>query len=117
MVSDTNKKELFQKKLTKAAIHPNENILAQEHAFVQLKENTLDLRGKRVEEALSALQFFLDQCQRKQESFCWVIHGHGSQQIKKGIREYASTTKEYSLSIRKGELSEGGDGVTLFMFT
>jgi len=73
---------------------------------------TCDLRGMRQEEALRALEQFLDKAIRAEEEYVWVIHGHGTGALKTALRNYLSNSP-YAKSFRAGEAGEGGDGATL----
>ena len=50
------------------------------------------------------LQFFI--------SPLMIIHGHGTGAVKSAVREYLSKST-YAKSFRRGEIYEGGDGVTV----
>ena len=80
--------------------------------FIRTSTNTLDLRGKRVEEALTLGEQFLDGALISGMSPLMVIHGHGTGAIKKAVREYMKSSR-YVRSYRSGEMHEGGDGVTV----
>lgn len=75
-------------------------------------QSSLDLIGKRVEEALEILERFLDQTILGSRREVRLIHGHGSGRLKKAIREYVSTSP-YVAGFRPGDLLEGGDAVTI----
>lgn len=74
--------------------------------------NTLDLRGKRAEDAEIELINYLDQSVREGKQAVYIIHGHGTGVLKKLVREYLASSS-YVRSFRPGEQNEGGDGVTL----
>jgi len=84
----------------------------QLNVFVRSDSNTLDLRGLRVEEALSKLDQFIDQILRRETTPAMIIHGHGTGALKQAVRDSLSTSR-YSIEFRPGEIYEGGDGVTL----
>lgn len=79
---------------------------------VQTAENTIDLRGMRVEEALSTLDASLDAMVMRKLSACVIIHGHGTGAVKSAVRN-ALKYSHYVSSWRGGEPSEGADGVTI----
>jgi len=81
-------------------------------AAVQAASNTLDLRGKRGEEAEIELIDFLDRSAREGKPAVFIIHGHGTGVLKKMTREYLAESP-YVKSFRPGEIGEGGDGVTV----
>ena len=81
-------------------------------APVQTAANTLDMRGKRAEEAEIELIDYLDLSAREAKPAVFIIHGHGTGALKKMTREYLAQSP-YVLSFRPGEQGEGGDGVTV----
>jgi DNA mismatch repair protein MutS2 len=74
--------------------------------------STVDLIGKRVEEALEILERFLDRAILGNEREIRLIHGHGSGKLKKAVREYLQTSP-YVARFRPGDLLEGRDAVTV----
>ncbi len=71
-----------------------------------------DLRGKRVDEALEEVVDFLDQATLANHQQVSIIHGHGTGALKSAIRDYLRDSP-YVSHFRAGELSEGGDGITV----
>ncbi len=78
-------------------------------------DNTLDLRGERVEEALERLSATVDRAARGRGSTLYVVHGHGTGALKRAVRAFLGDTP-YPLTFRPGERGEGGDGVTVVTF-
>ncbi|HKI98748.1 MAG TPA: Smr/MutS family protein [bacterium] len=76
------------------------------------EENTLDVRGLRLEEALEQAEAFFDRCTMKHVSPVMVIHGHGTGRLKAGLRE-AWHGSPYVAAFRPGGAHEGRDGVTI----
>ncbi len=74
-------------------------------------ERTIDLRGKTVDEALELLELQLDRAALHNEARVKVIHGHGTNSLKKAIRNYLSRSI-YVLSWSAGGQDSSGDGVT-----
>ena len=74
--------------------------------------NTLDLRGERVEDALARADKFLDESLRANHENVFFIHGHGTGALRNALREHLAGSPAVS-TIRPGEKSEGGDGVTV----
>lgn len=74
--------------------------------------NTLDLRGFRVEEALDSLELFLDKASLVNLTPLFIIHGHGTGALKSAVQDFLSTSP-YVAKYRFGEVSEGGDGVSV----
>ena len=78
----------------------------------QTSYNTIDLRGKRVDEALSFMSMELDRMDRDNIKTVIIIHGHGTGAMKQAVRE-ALKMNIYVRDFRPGENGEGGDGVTV----
>lgn len=72
--------------------------------------NTLDLRGKRVEESLDELEKYLDEASLANLSPVYIIHGHGTGALKSAVRAFVADSP-YVAKYRVGEEAEGGDGV------
>jgi len=79
---------------------------------IQTSYNTIDLRGKRVEEAIHFMEQELDSMQRSNTGMAIVIHGHGTGALKEAVRENLKISI-YTADYRAGDLGEGGDGVTV----
>jgi DNA mismatch repair protein MutS2 len=74
--------------------------------------SSLDLRGARVEEALAALDRYLDDASLAGLDQVVVIHGLGTGALRDAVRERASG-HPLVVSTRPGERGEGGDGATV----
>jgi len=79
---------------------------------VPTSENTLDLRGMRLEEAWEQAEPFFDRCVMKHVSPVLLIHGHGTGRLKAGVRARLEGCR-YVAGFRPGAKGEGGDGVTV----
>ncbi|MFN7824178.1 MAG: endonuclease MutS2 [Pseudobdellovibrionaceae bacterium] len=75
------------------------------------QDRTLDFRGKTVEECLSQLEIELDQAAVRKEDRIKIIHGHGTDALKKAVRTYLSRSV-YVKKWKAGSPEQGGDGVT-----
>jgi len=73
---------------------------------------SLDLRGARVEEALSALDGYLNDASVAGLDKVTVIHGMGTGALRDAVRS-ESAGHPLVKAIRAGERGEGGDGVTV----
>lgn len=80
--------------------------------FVRTQSNTIDLRGKRADDAYGLVEQFVDNCALNRVSPLMIIHGHGTGAIKSVVREFLSSCR-YANRQRSGETFEGGDGVTI----
>jgi len=74
-------------------------------------EKTIDLRGLITEEAISHLETELDQASARKEDRIKIIHGHGTEALKKAVRTYLSRSV-YVKKWKAGSPEQGGDGVT-----
>ncbi len=72
----------------------------------------IDLRGHTVDESIDRLEAFLDYHYGTPTTHVSVIHGHGTGVLRDALREHLKRSG-YVKSMRPGEPSEGGDGVTL----
>ncbi len=81
---------------------------------IQTQYNTIDLRGKRADEALSKMDSDLDKMSTSGVSTVVIIHGHGTGALKKAVRDQLKFSIYISNS-RPGEQNEGGDGVTIVL--
>jgi len=87
---------------------------SQADVFIRSDRNTLDLRGFRVEEALSKLGPFIDRTVADNIYPSMIIHGHGTGALKVAVRDELKASP-YDLKFRAGENYEGGDGVTVIL--
>jgi DNA mismatch repair protein MutS2 len=74
-------------------------------------DRTIDLRGKTSVEALEELEITLDRATEQNEDRLKIIHGHGTETLKKSIRTYLSRSI-YVKKWKAGTPETGGDGVT-----
>ncbi len=73
---------------------------------------TLDLRGYKCDEALDAVEMFLDKASLINLTPVYIIHGHGTGVLKQAVRDYLAHSP-YVAKFRSGETGEGGDGVSI----
>lgn len=74
-------------------------------------DRTLDLRGKTVDDALSDLEVALDKAASSREDRMKIIHGHGTEALKRAVRTYLSRSI-YVKKWKAGSPESGGDGIT-----
>ncbi|MBY0449171.1 MAG: Smr/MutS family protein [Cyanobacteria bacterium] len=74
-----------------------------------------DLRGLRVDIALTQLDQFLDQSLLSGQQAVAVIHGHGTGALKKAIRDRLAS-QGFVKSFKPAEARDGGDGKTIVYF-
>ena len=72
----------------------------------------LDLRGLRAEEVAPMLDKYLDNAYLAGLAWAHIIHGKGAGVLKSVVRQFVGNHPLVS-SYRPGEMSEGGDGVTV----
>lgn len=75
----------------------------------------IDLRGQRAEDALDALDRYLDNAIVTGMPFVRIIHGKGTGRLRQVIRETLRDNMNIS-SFEDGADNEGGDGVTIVHF-
>jgi DNA mismatch repair protein MutS2 len=88
------------------------NAAALRLARARTVASSLDLRGARVEEALQALDRYLDDASVAGLQSVTVIHGLGTGALRDAVRA-AATEHPLVRSARPGERGEGGDGATV----
>lgn len=94
--------------------NPTSQLVRQSSSFTVAladEERTLDLRGKTVESALSELELALDKAAQAREDRIKIIHGHGTEALKKAVRTYLSRSI-YVKKWKAGSPESGGDGIT-----
>ena len=72
----------------------------------------LDLRGQRVDEALSALENYLDQAFLAGLPSVRIIHGMGTGAVRQAVRKALRHARQVK-TWKVGTEGEGGDGVTV----
>jgi DNA mismatch repair protein MutS2 len=78
--------------------------------LVRTSNNTIDLRGDRVEAAESKLEKAINQA--IESGILWIIHGKGTGKLRSGVHDFLS----HHPQVDRFELApqnEGGSGVTL----
>lgn len=100
------------------AQNPTAQLVRQSSSFggqirvaLQDEDRTIDLRGKTVEEALEELEIALDRATQQKEDRIKIIHGHGTEVLKKSVRTYLSRSV-YVKKWKAGSNETGGDGIT-----
>jgi DNA mismatch repair protein MutS2 len=84
--------------------------------FLQTPENTLDLRGMYVDDALPEVEVFLDRLSLAQASHAFLIHGHGTGALKTGVRRHLKTSP-YAKRFLAAPREQGGDGATIVVLS
>ena len=76
---------------------------------------SLDLRGARVDEALDALEHYLEDASIAGLQQVTIIHGMGTGALRDAVRE-AAAAHPLTGGVRPGGRGEGGDGATIVSF-
>jgi DNA mismatch repair protein MutS2 len=104
----------FELKPAGQAQNPTAQIVRKNTGFTASlvdEDKTLDLRGKTVDEALGELEIALDNAFSRKEDRMKIIHGHGTEALKKSVRTYLSRSV-YVKKWKSGSGDQGGDGIT-----
>ena len=103
-------------------IHPGSGIKHPYQSYINDLQSkltnyslTLDLRGKRVDEALALLQRYIDDAILLSISEVQILHGKGNGVLRQVTREYLRSQKEVKSS-RDAALELGGAGITIVSF-
>jgi DNA mismatch repair protein MutS2 len=79
---------------------------------IQTRDNTCDLRGLRVDDAVGMATSFLDRALNAGHSAVFLLHGYGTGALRDAIRQELGRTR-YVSSFRAADPDQGGDGVTV----
>lgn len=79
---------------------------------LRLPGNTLDLRGQRVDEALDAIEAFLDKAALAGRDHVFVLHGHGTGAMKQAVRQHLPRSG-YVEAWAPANADQGGDAYTV----
>ena len=75
-------------------------------------DTTIDVRGQRVDEAVGAVDRFVDESILIGRDVLFVVHGHGTGVLRAAVRDHAKRHQAIE-RWRPGEAEEGGEGVTV----
>jgi DNA mismatch repair protein MutS2 len=92
---------------------PSSLALSALPSAVRTSSNTLDLRGERVDEALSKVDAFLDRLLNVGEPSGFVLHGHGTGALKSAVRAHLQASS-YIEQSQPADPDSGGDAFTIF---
>jgi DNA mismatch repair protein MutS2 len=94
--------------------NPTQRVLRQSGHFGHSpadEDRVVDLRGLTSEDAISQLEIQLDTASLGQEDRVKIVHGHGTDALKRAIRSYLSRSV-YVKKWHAGTPESGGDGIT-----
>ncbi len=86
---------------------------APDAIVIRSSDNTCNLRGLRVDEALTRLDEFIDVCIRLAEPVAFALHGHGTGALRTAVREHLALHGHIDRN-RPATMDEGGDAFTVF---
>jgi len=75
-------------------------------------DNTLDLRGQRVDEAIFNVDRFLDARSLSVDGWAFILHGHGTGALRNAVRDHLKQSP-YVADSTSATRSQGGEGVTV----
>jgi len=104
-------REAAAKKEQKSTVTITKSPVTHEAASLQ----SLDLRGKAVDEALYELDNFIDNTLRLKLPSAVIIHGKGTGKLRAAVTQHLRTLPAVA-SFRLGRFGEGEDGVTIVEF-
>jgi DNA mismatch repair protein MutS2 len=96
------------------SVNPTANVLRYQTAFttsLATHDPSIDIRGLTVEKALEKVENELDQALLRGEDRVKIIHGHGTEALKRSLRAYLSRSP-YVKKWKAGTPETGGDGIT-----
>ena len=76
------------------------------------RDNSVDVRGMRTDDAVALATTFLDRSLNDGRRVAFVVHGHGTGALREAIRSELKASP-YVARFRAGDSGEGGDGVTV----
>ncbi len=80
-------------------------------AAIRTSDNTLDLRGERVDEALALVDRFLDEAALGGDAVVFILHGFGTGVLRKAVRAHLKQSP-YPRRSRPASPEQGGDAFT-----
>jgi DNA mismatch repair protein MutS2 len=83
-----------------------------EESPLQTRDNTCDLRGLRVDDALAMATSFLDRAINEGVRAVFLLHGHGTGALRDAVRKELARSS-YVSRYRPADAGQGGEGVTV----
>ncbi|MGB5810389.1 MAG: Smr/MutS family protein [Polyangiales bacterium] len=80
---------------------------------IRTRDNTLDVRGMRVDEAIATAEAFLDQMYGAAEPNAYILHGVGSGALRQAIHAHLAQDRTYVDEFRQATPDEGGPQLTV----
>ena len=104
--------QMAGQRVDEAIIKPSKTVEQPTPLYAASPGVELDLRGQRAEEALEALERYLDSATYAGLPFVRIIHGKGTGKLREAVRQ-ALQGHPHVRSFEAGGENEGGDGVTV----
>ena len=80
---------------------------------VRTRDNTVDVRGLRADDAVAMAQAFLDRMYGAAEPSAFILHGVGSGALREAIHDHLARDDTYVSTFRSATQDEGGPQVTV----
>lgn len=80
-------------------------------------DNTLNLKGMRVDDALGMMESFIDRMYTTDARVGYVLHGHGTGALREAVRKHLKVGIPHVRDSRPADTDEGGDAVTVFFLS
>jgi DNA mismatch repair protein MutS2 len=77
-------------------------------------DNTVNVKGMRVDDALSMVETFIDRLYTTDERIGYVLHGYGTGALREAVRKHLNGGVPHVREAGPGDSDEGGDAVTVF---
>ncbi len=106
-------REVVEKQAPERAQERGKMAAAPARSSPRSADNSLDLRGMRVDDALTLLEGFLDRLYGSDERLAFIEHGLGTGALKDAVRDFLARPSPYVESVRAGTHEEGGERVTV----
>jgi len=86
--------------------------MPEEPEPLQTRDNTCDLRGLRVDDAVAMATTFLDRALSEGQRAVFLLHGHGTGALRDAVRKELARSA-YVARFRPADARQGGEGVTV----
>jgi DNA mismatch repair protein MutS2 len=77
-------------------------------------DNTLNLKGMRIDDALGLMETFIDRLYTTDSRIGYVLHGHGTGALRDAVRKHLKSAMPHVRDSGPADEGEGGDAVTVF---
>jgi DNA mismatch repair protein MutS2 len=77
-------------------------------------DNTVNVKGMRVDDALSLVETFIDRLYTTDARVGYVLHGYGTGALREAVRKHLNGSVPHVREAGPADTSEGGDAVTVF---